>query len=269
MDAGSQDAGRFWSSFGRDPRVRDNQGLRAGDRDRDIVRDAISQAYADGRLTNAEMDARLTQVLQARLLGDLLPIVADLMPTQETASRQSLVHASQAEIDRLALIRYHERRRQALAGMLVPSLICLTIWIWTMISDGTMIFPWPLFVIIGTGGYLWRLVLGRESAIEEEREKLRKKQARSLTIQQRAGAAASDDDIDLPRPRSRRWKPSGISTGRRRRPSAMAHATRTERRLHRELPQFPSVMAAAEVPLAKSANLGHTVSMQFLAVIIA
>ena len=92
MDAGSQDPGQFWSSFGRDPRVRDNQGLRAADQDRDIVRDAISEAYADGRLTREEMDARLTQVLQARLLGDLLPIVADLMPTRETVSRQSLVY---------------------------------------------------------------------------------------------------------------------------------------------------------------------------------
>jgi hypothetical protein len=196
MDAGSQDAGRFWSSFGRDPRVRDNQGLRAGDRDRDIVRDAISEAYADGRLTNAELDARLTQVQEARLLGDLLPIVADLMPTRETASRQSLVYAGQAEIDRMALARYQERRRQALAGMLVPSLICLTIWIWSMISTNGMIFPWPLFVIIGTGGYLSRLVFGRESAIEEERDKLRKKQAKSLAIQQEGSAAASDDDLD-------------------------------------------------------------------------
>ena len=207
MDAGSQDPSQFWSSFGRDPRVRDNQGLRASDRDRDIVREAISQAYADGRLTQAELDTRLTQVLQARLLGDLLPIVADLMPTRETASRQSLVYASQAEIDRLALARYRERRRHALAGMLVPSLICLTIWIWSMISTGGLIFPWPVFVIIGTGGYLARLILGRESAIEEEREKLREKQARSLAIQQ--GAARPDDDLDGstdPKPSRDNWR---------------------------------------------------------------
>ena len=38
-------------------------------------------------------------------------------------------------------------------------------------------------MILGTGGYLSRLVFGRESAIEEEREKLRKKQAKSLTSQ--------------------------------------------------------------------------------------
>jgi hypothetical protein len=196
MDAGSQDAGRFCSSFGRDPRVPDNQGLRAGDRDRDIVRDAISEAYADGRLTSAELDARLTQVQEAMLLGDLLPIVADLMPTRETASRQALVAAGHAEIDRLAVVRYRERRRQALAGMLVPSLVCLTIWIWSMISTGGLIFPWPLFVIIGSGGYLSRLVFGRESAIEEERERLRKKQARSLAIQPEAADPASDDDLD-------------------------------------------------------------------------
>ena len=47
-----------------------------------------------------------------------------------------------------------------------------------------MIFPWPIFVILGTGGYLSRLVFGTESAIEEERERLRKKQARPLTIEQ-------------------------------------------------------------------------------------
>ena len=113
MDAGSQDVGQFWASFGRDPRVRDNQGLRAGDRDRDIVREAVTDAYAEGRLTQDELDTRLTQVLEARLLGDLPPIVVDLMPTQETASRQSLALASEQEIERQALIRYRERRRQA------------------------------------------------------------------------------------------------------------------------------------------------------------
>jgi Domain of unknown function (DUF1707) len=208
MDAGSQDAGQFWASFGRDPRVSDNQGLRAGDRDRDIVRDAISEAYADGRLTREEMDARLTQVEEARLLGDLLPIVADLMPTHETASRQISSLSSQQEIERLALVRYQEQRRRALVGMLVPSLICLTIWVWSMISTGGPIFPWPVFVLIGTGAHFSRLVLGRESAIEEERERLRKKRARQLIIEQggpaqrsasepseqEAGAPADEDD---------------------------------------------------------------------------
>ena len=192
MDAESQDAGRFWSSFARDPRQPDNQGLRAADRDRDLVAGAIGEAYADGRLTREEMDDRLNQVQDTRLLGDLLPIVTDLMPTREVASRSALARAGADEIERLAQLRYRERRRQALAGMLVPSLICLTIWIWSMISSQELVFPWPIFVILGTGGYLWRLLFGRESAIEEEREKLRKKQARQLIIEQ----GGSPDDTD-------------------------------------------------------------------------
>ena len=192
MDAESQDAGRFWSSFARDPRQPDNQGLRAADRDRDLVAGAIGEAYADGRLTREEMDDRLSQVQDTRLLGDLLPIVTDLMPTREVASRSALARAGTEEIDRLALVRYKERRGQALGAMLVPSLVCLTIWIWSMASSGQFVFPWPIFVILGTGGYLWRMLLGRDSAIEEEREKLRKKQARQLLIEQ----GGSPDDTD-------------------------------------------------------------------------
>ena len=204
MDTGSQDVGRFWSSFGRDPRVPDNQGLRAGDRDRDIVREAITEAYAQGRLTQDEMEGRLTSVLEARLLGDLPPIVADLMPAQETASRQSLALANEQEIERRAQLRYRDQRRQALAGMLVPSLICLTIWIWSMVNSGGPIFPWPIFVILGTGGYLARLVFGRESAIEEEREKLRKKQAKALSSHAEPDAITAEDDRSEDEDRERR-----------------------------------------------------------------
>lgn len=199
MDGDSQDVGRFWSSFARDPREPDNQGLRAADRDRDLVTGSISEAYADGRLTREEMDERLTQVQDTRLLGDLLPIVTDLMPTQEVASRSALTRAGTDGIERLALVRYRERRRQALAAMLVPSLICLTIWIWSMVSTGGLVFPWPIFVILGTGGYLSRLVFGRESAIEEDREKLRKKQARQRIIEQ-GGTPDDNDAIEDERP---------------------------------------------------------------------
>jgi hypothetical protein len=209
MEAASEDASRFWSSFARDPRQPDNQGLRAADRDRDLVVGAISEAYADGRLTREEMDDRLSQVQDTRLLGDLLPIVTDLMPTREVASRSALARAGDEEIERLALVRYRERRRQALAGMLVPSLICLTIWVWSMISTGNLIFPWPIFVILGTGGYLSRLVFGRESAIEEEREKLRKKQARALSGQRDEDPALTEGEPEEdPDPERRRdhWR---------------------------------------------------------------
>ena len=92
--------------------------------------------------------------------------------------------------------------------MLVPSLICLTIWIWSMISTGGLIFPWPIFVILGTGGYLSRLVFGKESAIEEERERLRKKQARSLTPCEQAVRPSDDAEVD-----PRTSEPQAATTG--------------------------------------------------------
>ena len=110
------------------------------------------------------------------MLGDL-PIVVDLMPTQETASRQSLALASEQEIERQALIRYASAvarpGRHAGAVVDLPDDLDLEHG-----RQRRAIFPWPIFVILGTGGYLSRLVFGKESAIEEERERLRK-QARS------------------------------------------------------------------------------------------
>ena len=145
--------------------------------------------------------------------------------------------------------------------MLVPSLVCLTIWIWSMISTGGLIFPWPLFVIIGTGGYLSRLVFGRESAIEEEREKLRKKQARSLAIQQEAAAPAS---------RRRHSTTTPARPGAEPRPLALSGDCSSR---HVRFPQWSTeptmCVSGGDAELAKSENLGHTVPMQFLAVIIA
>lgn len=148
MEAGRSDPGQFWSEFARDPREQGFRGLRAGDRDHDLVSGAVSEAYADGRLTREEMDDRLSHVQRA----------------------------------------------------LVPSLICMIIWIGSMVGDGGWVFPWPIFVILGTGSNLFQLVVGRASAVEEEREKLRKKRARQLAIEQgysrAAGAEVVVDDVE-------------------------------------------------------------------------
>lgn len=201
MDAGSRDPERFWSSFDRDPRVAANQALRVGDRDRDVVRDLVAEAYADGMLRQEEMDERLTRAQDATVLGDLMPIVTDLVPERATGSTSALARAGQEEIDRLALVRYRERRGQALIGMLVPSVICLAIWLF---SSGGLGFPWPIFVILGTGGYFFRLLAGKESAIEEERERLRKKRARALAGDGEPLALEADEPGDDDDRRDRR-----------------------------------------------------------------
>ncbi|RJK97977.1 DUF1707 SHOCT-like domain-containing protein [Vallicoccus soli] len=52
--------------------------LRISDRDREVVADALREAYAEGRLTYEEHDERLGRVWQARTAADLEPLVEDL-----------------------------------------------------------------------------------------------------------------------------------------------------------------------------------------------
>jgi hypothetical protein len=68
-----------WSGFTADPRVAANQHLRASDADRDFATRLIQQARVEGRLDAAEHDERTLQAANARTLGELAPVVSDLM----------------------------------------------------------------------------------------------------------------------------------------------------------------------------------------------
>jgi hypothetical protein len=52
--------------------------IRISDADRDSVTARLRDHYAEGRLTRAELDERITATLNARTFGDLRPIMADL-----------------------------------------------------------------------------------------------------------------------------------------------------------------------------------------------
>lgn len=54
--------------------------LRVADSDRDRVVEVLHEAYADGRLDDAELDARIDRVLAARTYGELEAPLVDLMP---------------------------------------------------------------------------------------------------------------------------------------------------------------------------------------------
>lgn len=69
----------FWSRFGLDPRVPAHQDLRAGDPDREIVQQALGEAYSLGRLTREEHDERSEYVAGGRTLGELVWVLRDLV----------------------------------------------------------------------------------------------------------------------------------------------------------------------------------------------
>lgn len=58
--------------------VSESLRLRASDADRDRVADVLRESYAEGRLTPAEHEERLTAVYAASTIGDLVPILSDL-----------------------------------------------------------------------------------------------------------------------------------------------------------------------------------------------
>jgi len=51
-----------WERFSHDPRAVTNAPLRASDLDRNVALDALSAAYADGRLDREEYDERAAAV---------------------------------------------------------------------------------------------------------------------------------------------------------------------------------------------------------------
>ena len=70
----------LWASFQHDPRDPAVAPLRASDADRDVVHGVLAEAFADGRLDREEYDERSAAVLAARTLGELPPLVSDLVP---------------------------------------------------------------------------------------------------------------------------------------------------------------------------------------------
>lgn len=170
-------SGDVWSSFTRDPRHSEHASLRASDADRDVVHQVLAEAYADGRLDRDEFDARASDVVAARTLGDLPALLGDLVPT---SAPPALVHGgglmSPTEMDQRALTQWRHDRRSAVMGFVVASMICWTIWAVVMWGG----FPWPLFVMLGTGINALQTQFQREELVAKERRRLEKKQRKHL-----------------------------------------------------------------------------------------
>jgi hypothetical protein len=164
-----------WEEFAQDPRRPEAAGLRAGDRDRDVVLRVLADGYAEGRLTKDEYDERADATTASKTLGELPPLIADLVPPVPPGGGSALARATPEALHRRAVQRWEAQRRQAITGFLVPSLICWVVWLATGLG-----FPWPLFVMLGTGINVLRVLLHRQDIILDEQRRLEKKQRRAL-----------------------------------------------------------------------------------------
>ena len=170
-----------WSSFTHDPRDSRFTGIRASDQDRELVVQVLAEAYADGRIDRDEFDERSDRAGRVRVLGEVHPILRDLVPPTPSAT-QSLALASRRELEVRAERVWRSRRREAFYGFVGPSAITTAIWVATSFHDGAFepYFFWPAFVIVFTLLNFVRVTTHREEMVEEEVRQLEKKRAKEL-----------------------------------------------------------------------------------------
>lgn len=161
-----------WSQFDHDPRIAANAGMRASDRDRAVIESVLADAYAEGRLTHPEYDERSDAAMASRTLGELMSLVVDL----------PVARAPRTNIAEEAARAFVTARRQAIWGFLSASLICWTIWLASGFGgDGwNGNFPWPLFVMLGTGLNAARVMWQKDEIIAQETRRLEKKERKAL-----------------------------------------------------------------------------------------
>lgn len=160
-----------WDGFEFDPRRPQYAQLRASDADRDVAHVVLGRAYADGRLTREEFDQRSDAVLGARTLGELPVLLEDLVPMEGSQQSVAIRSGEVASIQDQAVARYRSSVREALWGFLSASIICWVIWGVT----GANAFPWPVFVMLGTGLNLGRMLVMRRETIDAECRRLERK----------------------------------------------------------------------------------------------
>jgi hypothetical protein len=176
--------GDIWSGFAHDPRDPAAAPLRASDADREVIHGVLADAFATGRLDRVEYDERSTSVLSARTLGDLPPIVADLvpnLPARTSSGRVPLTVASASDIQDRAVEHWHDERRNAFFGFLGPTIICWTIWAATSFGG----FPWPAIVMAATFFNFLRVATSKREVVGSEVKRLERKQAKELEKKQR------------------------------------------------------------------------------------
>jgi hypothetical protein len=166
-----------WASFQHDPRDPAVAPLRASDADRDVVHRLLADAFADGRLDRDEYDERSGSVLSARTLGELPPLVSDLVPDRPLLpARVPLAAASSSELQRRAEDHWRDERRRAFYGFLGSALITWTIWAAVMFGG----FPWPLFVNAFALLNFLRTAGNKREIVAAELRRLEKKRAKEI-----------------------------------------------------------------------------------------
>lgn len=125
----------LWSRFSADPHTHGD--MRASDADRDVAAEVINAAFSDGRLDSIEHGERLAGVLQAKRLGELVPLLGDITVAARPQPPQTPVRRV---------------RGAAIRSWLGLAVLFNVIWLMSWLLSGSEPFYyWPIWPMIGTG----------------------------------------------------------------------------------------------------------------------
>ena len=130
--------GAGWQGFTVDPRSPANQALRAADADRDFALRLLDQARVEGRLTVAEAEERSARAAGARTLGELMPLVGDLMAVAATGPNGRPDRAKRFV-------------RGGAMGWVGLALLFNAIWLMTSVTAGRPMYYWPMWPLFFIG----------------------------------------------------------------------------------------------------------------------
>lgn len=174
-----------WAAFQHDPRDPAVAPLRASDADRDVVHGLLTEAFGDGRLDREEYDERSAAALAARTLGELPPLVADLVPERPLLpAKLPLTSLTETELRGRAAAKWREERREAVGAFLFATVVTWTIWL-SLYFTGNGHFPWPAIVTAVTGMNMVRVLLSRNEIQESELHRLQRRQAKELRAREK------------------------------------------------------------------------------------
>jgi uncharacterized protein DUF1707 len=128
-----------------EPQPLEPNSMRAGNQDREKVVAHLNSAFAEGRLDVSELDERVAAAYQAKTLGELVPLTADL-PAQYAASP---VRRPAPQSPARPAPEGHETARWApVAGGLAIFLVNVVIWAAVSAGTGDLIYFWPIWTAI-------------------------------------------------------------------------------------------------------------------------
>lgn len=129
---------------------------RIADVDRDRASEQLRVAYGEGRISEAELEDRLTTVYEARTASELNVVLIDLPAESAGAHLPAPVRPGDA------IESPRSFRLEAAAPLLMPALICTAIYFMT--NPGG--YFWPMWVWLGWGIPALYAVLGSRSSDE-------------------------------------------------------------------------------------------------------